>query len=98
MENSPKKGLQSTAKILQQTLFSDELPQSTLPTAEEPSIEVHAGPTGRYDFDLAEFPFFHFDKNPDHRLSQPMTYTDTITGKDGIPITREWKVYPSAAY
>ena len=98
VENSPKKGLQSTAKILQQTLFSDELPQSTLPTAEEPSIEVHAGPTGRYDFDLAEFPFFHFDKNPDHRLSQPMTYTDTITGKDGIPITREWKVYPSAAY
>jgi hypothetical protein len=31
-------------------------------------------------------------------LKEAITYTDTITGKDGIGVTREWRVYPSAAY
>ena len=98
MENSPSgKGLRSIADILQQTLFPAET-QAVAETDEKPSHEGAVSPTGRYDFDLAEFPFFHFDKNPDRPLKEPITYTDTIAGKDGQTISREWKVYPSAAY
>jgi hypothetical protein len=102
VENSTsKKGFQTIADILQQTLFPDG-PQAISPPAQstksKPSDDMLTGPSGRYDFDLAEFPFFHFDKNPDQPLKEAITYTDTITGKDGISVTREWKVYPSAAY
>lgn len=99
--STSKSGFQSIADILQQTLFPDgpptssPAPQNTKP---KPSDEILTGPSGRYDFDLAEFPFFHFDKNPDQPLKEAITYTDTITGKDGISVTRQWKVYPSAAY
>jgi hypothetical protein len=99
--STSKKGFQSIADILQQTLFPDgpptisSTPQNIKP---KPPDEMLTGPSGRYDFDLAEFPFFHFDKNPDQPLKEAITYTDTITGKDGISVTREWKVYPSAAY
>lgn len=101
MEKSgTNKGLQSIARLLQQTLFSENTLAETAsgPPAEEESPENANIPTGRYDFDLAEFPFFHFDKNPDEPLKDPITYTDTITGKDGQTVVREWKVYPSAAY
>lgn len=100
VENSAKTGLQSVRNILQQTLFPDGLPQANTATltTRDPGSEIWTGPTGRYDFDLAEFPFFHFDKNPDQPLKEPITYKDTITGKDGALVTREWKVYPSAAY
>jgi hypothetical protein len=100
VENSVKKGLQSVRDILQQTLFPDGPPQPNTPTtiSTELTPQTWTGPTGRYDFDLAEFPFFHFDKNPDQPLKEPITYRDTITGKDGVLITREWKVFPSAAY
>lgn len=102
VENTtPKRGFQSIADILQQTLFPDAAPAISAPpetTKSKPYNELLTGPSGRYDFDLAEFPFFHFDKNPDQPLKEPITYTDTITGKDGISVTREWKVYPSAAY
>jgi hypothetical protein len=98
VENSPSdKGLRSIADILQQALFPAET-QTVGETDEKPSHEGSVSPTGRYDFDLAEFPFFHFDKNPDRPLKEPITYTDTIAGKDGQTISREWKVYPSAAY
>jgi hypothetical protein len=96
-----KKGLQSIADILQQTLFPDGAPTISTPPQSiksKPPDELLTGPSGRYDFDLAEFPFFHFDKNPDQPLKEAITYTDTITGKDGVSVIREWKVYPSAAY
>lgn len=52
---------------------------------------------GRYDFDLAEFPLFRFHK---HRQGasgrEPLCYSDTITGKDGQEVVREWKCYPGA--
>ena len=101
MEKSKRnKGLQSIADILQQTLFSDSSKPSatTELQVQKQAITLTTAPTGRYDFDLAEFPFFHFDKNPAQPLKDPITYTDTITGKDGQPVIRQWKVYPSAAY
>lgn len=101
MKNTSPKTLQSIADILQQTLFPQNTEPRNLQTEEVPeqtATESSSEPTGRYDFDLAEFPFFHFDKNPDQPLRQPTLYSDTITGKDGVPVTREWKVYPSAAY
>ena len=90
MENSTsQERFQSIADILQQTLFPDSRPQSL--TRQNHKIQKPAdatlttGPNGRYDFDLAEFPFFHFDKNPDQPLKEPITIHDTITGKDGKP-------------
>jgi len=51
--------------------------------------------TGRYDFDLAEFPLFRYYKqNLGASAGSPLTYTDTIAGKDGAPIKREWKCFP----
>lgn len=100
MEKSPNNGLQSLHDIVQETLF----PENRLQPAPPPKVSTEicpedwTGPTGRYDFDLAEFPFFHFDKNPDLPLKDPITYKDTITGKDGAIVSREWNVYPSAAY
>ena len=51
--------------------------------------------TGRYDFDLAEFPLFKFCKPSTNRGDRrPLVYADTITGKDGQPVPREWRAYP----
>lgn len=51
--------------------------------------------TGRYDFDLAEFPLFKFCKPSTSRRDRgPIVYTDTIRGKDGQPVPREWRAYP----
>ena len=51
--------------------------------------------SGRYDFDLAEFPLFRYYKQrvatADHA---PLTYADTIVGRDGEEVQREWKCYP----
>jgi hypothetical protein len=64
--------------------------------------EVHVGEgdraggsaAGRYDFDLAEFPLFHFYKqSPGRGDRAPLTYADTIQGRDGTPVPREWKAY-----
>src|SRR5438093_242920 len=51
--------------------------------------------SGRYDFDLAEFPLFRFYKNQlgHYDPKQPIVYEDTITGKNGLPIDRRWTVY-----
>lgn len=76
-------------------------PEPARPVAREvtaPVAEPEPEDQGRYDFDLAEFPLFRFYKN---RLAQydpkePIVYNDIITGKDGQPVTREWKVYPRA--
>jgi hypothetical protein len=52
-------------------------------------------PPGRFDFDLAEFPLFRFFKQ---RVGsgdrEPLLYTDSITGRDGQVVCREWKAYP----
>src|SRR3954452_19736012 len=51
--------------------------------------------SGRYDFDLAEFPLFRFYKNSLGKHDrEPLVYKDTIKGKEGEPVVREWKAYP----
>jgi hypothetical protein len=59
---------------------------------------VNSGePSGRYDFDLAEFPIFKLDRKAIHNYepNTPLIYEDTIRGKEGEVVTRTWKVYPS---
>jgi hypothetical protein len=59
------------------------------------AAEADPKPPGRYDFDLAEFPLFHFYKNRlAHHGRDPLTYADTIVGRDGVPVTREWQAFP----
>lgn len=52
------------------------------------------GPTAYFDFDLAEFPLFSFAKRPPRDPRAPLTYADTIRGKDGRPVARTWTAYP----
>lgn len=47
-----------------------------------------------YDFDLAEFPLFSFAKRPARDRHAPLTYADTIRGRDGRPVARTWTAYP----
>lgn len=57
--------------------------------------EDDAPDTGRYDFDLAEFPLFKFCKpSPTRQDRAPIVYTDSITGRDGRPVPRDWRAYP----
>lgn len=95
---STKHGMQSIGEILQNVLFTDAHTSQTEKTQTLPFESKNLQPTGRYDFDLAEFPLFHFDKNPAKPLRDPITYSDTIVGKDGATIKRDWKVFPSSAY
>jgi hypothetical protein len=65
-------------------------------TRDEPPTDTRSGaPPGRFDFDLAEFPLFRFCR-PRARLRDrgPLVYADTITGRDGRPVAREWRAYP----
>lgn len=63
------------------------------PSADDPSSDKD----GRYDFDLAEFPLFRFHKSRCTASErEPLTYSDTILGKDGEEVRREWKCYPGA--
>jgi hypothetical protein len=56
---------------------------------------IEEAPSGRFDFDLAEFPLFRFYKNAPGRLDRnPLVYADTLPGRDGEAVTREWKAYP----
>jgi hypothetical protein len=51
--------------------------------------------SGRYDFDLAEFPLFRYYKNARAAAARdPLVYRDTISGKNGVEIERDWKVFP----
>lgn len=53
------------------------------------------GATGRFDFDLAEFPLFRFYKNsPGKHDREPLEYRDEIEGREGERVAREWKAYP----
>lgn len=67
------------------------------PTTSENDIPLNTDPSGKYDFDLAEFPIFKFYKNTlsEHDTKEPLVYTDNIKGKDNEVITRMWKVFPS---
>lgn len=57
---------------------------------EEPSE-----PSGRYDFDIAEFPLFRFEKPKLFKHSrEPMEYRDIITGHEGVRVERVWRAYP----
>src|SRR5262249_20050666 len=52
---------------------------------------------GRYDFDLAEFPLFRYHKTTRTLpLSEPLIYSDVITGQAGAKVEREWKVFAGA--
>lgn len=52
-------------------------------------------PDARYDFDLAEFPLFRFHTRASKSSSrEPLVYVDTITGRDGQSVRREWRAYP----
>lgn len=69
--------------------------------AEKPSraattpVLAPAAPGGHYDLDLAEFPLFRLGKTAPVRANRtPLTYADTITGRDGAPVARSWTVYP----
>ena len=51
--------------------------------------------SGRYDFDLAEFPLFRLNKLAAAATGrEPLRYADTITGRDGKPVARSWAVHP----
>jgi hypothetical protein len=66
-------------------------------TRPQPPSRAAADDTGRYDFDLAEFPLFRYAKRAQaSRDSAPLTYSDTITGKNGQEVRREWKCYAGA--
>ena len=52
-------------------------------------------PDARYDFDLAEFPLFRFHtRAPRRSAREPLVYVDTITGRDGESVRREWRAFP----
>src|SRR5437667_3971503 len=98
MEN--KKSPERLGDILTSFLERSRTERRTV-VAASPSEESADAPgeneqaAGRYDFDLAEFPLFQFYKNRlSEHDSEPFTYSDTIVGKDGQEITREWKAYP----
>ena len=65
-----------------------------------PSTATHSSASddsGRYDFDLAEFPLFRYCKQRRATVDRTsLTYTDSIVGKDGEEIQREWHCYPGA--
>lgn len=54
-------------------------------------------PTSKYELTLAEFPMFILSKKRTTKLSV-IEYRDSISGRDGKPVERVWKVYPDAKY
>lgn len=60
------------------------------------AVEPAGDDSGRYDFDLAEFPLFCYRKHRPVALHAPLTYADTIVGKDGEEVRREWECFPGA--
>jgi hypothetical protein len=72
------------------------LPVTRSPAPDEPPTpDVAAG--GHYDFDLAEFPLFRLNKLASAKSGRdPIRYADTITGRDGRPVQRQWTVHPGA--
>ena len=50
-----------------------------------------------YEFTLAEFPISLLSKKPPENLTK-LEYRDVIEGRDGMPVERIWKAFPSAAH
>jgi hypothetical protein len=73
----------------------DAAPEEHRAEAGPGGAAAEAEPSGRFDFDLAEFPLFRFYKNAPGRLDRdPLVYSDAIRGRDGEVVAREWKAYP----
>src|SRR5690242_19167581 len=72
-------------------------PLNEEPVNPETTKATTSDPSGKYDFDLAEFPIFKFYKNTlsEQNTKEPLVYTDTIKGNSNELVTRIWKVYPS---
>ena len=89
------------ADILSRLLRQPSEPPSnrTNPTAVDETLTPPPDATdGRYDFDLAEFPLFRLNKLATAKSGQqPIRYSDSITGRDGQPVPRQWTVYPGAS-
>lgn len=86
---------QVVARVLKRTRTRDATARDG--AVLEPPAETHVAHDrdSRYDFDLAEFPLFSFHKRaPELKGREPLVYVDTITGRDGIRVTRTWKAYP----
>ncbi len=74
-------------------------------TTPAPTVAVKAPPAtprsgeddpGRYDFDLAEYPFGYLDRKAQtNGGSPPLVYRDVITSPTGEAVTRTWTTYPS---
>lgn len=86
------------AEILKRSLSSEERASAVATAASrkpQTRDEAQLPETGRYDFDLAEFPLFKFCKPSASRQDRlPIVYADSITGRDGQPVPREWRAYP----
>jgi len=53
----------------------------------------------QYELTLAEFPVFLLSKGGTGNTQMKcIEYHDTIRGKDGVPVSREWMVYPDGKY
>lgn len=63
---------------------------------EKPEICKRTGKSkAKYELTLAEFPIFLLSKKAGKEI-KVIEYQDTIIGKEGEPVKREWKVYPDA--
>lgn len=84
-----------SAKEVLEKLRLDDLLRTASATAKAPrQTPTVSTDSGRYDFDLAEFPLFRYHKNTAARASRdPLIYADVITGQDGGRVEREWKVF-----
>jgi hypothetical protein len=97
VRNKQDTGTEAVGDILSRVLrhaFAADPSSSPSPQKDRPARE---SATGRYDFDLAEFPIFRFGKPGLAKHGrEPLLYTDTIRGQDGRPVTRTWKAYPGS--
>ena len=84
IEDIIKKSLESTGLYAKEELEN--------PKKFEEELQTNLG---RYDFDLAEFPVFRLHKPSlkHHDITKPLTYTDTIKGKDGEIVERRWEAF-----
>lgn len=55
-------------------------------------------PLDQYELSLAEFPIFNLSNKQVGKDIKSIVYRDTITGKDGKIIAREWLVTPTKEY
>src|SRR4051812_16025761 len=89
-----KRGPESIKDVLERVLDR----AASGPGRSESEAEPQTGPAdvqpGCYDFDLAEFPLFRLCKTTAKEGGEPLRYEDTITGRNGEKVNRQWAVYP----